>query len=118
MKLKIIYSLIYLILLTFRVSAAIFYVDVNNPTPLTPFNTWNTAANNIQDAIDVSTNGDQIFVTNGVYQTGGKIMAGDLINRIALDKPIMVQSINGPSVTSIIGLGATNGAAAIRCAWL
>lgn len=57
-------------------------------------------------------------MTNGVYAFGGRIMAGDLINRVALSNAITVQSINGPWVTTIVGAGATNGATAVRCAWL
>jgi len=42
---------------------------------------------NIQNAIDASADGDQIWVTSGIYQTGGQIMAGDPTNRIALNTP-------------------------------
>src|SRR5580765_7383278 len=75
------------------------YVDLNSSIPTPPYSDWNTAATNIQDAIDASTDGDQIWVTNGLYQTGGKAMAGNLTNRIALDKAVTVQSVNGPFVT-------------------
>ncbi|MEI2722106.1 MAG: PKD domain-containing protein [Verrucomicrobiota bacterium] len=86
-----------------------------------PFNDWLTAATNIQAAIDTATSGDIVTVTNGIYDTGGKVKAGDLTNRIAIDKPITVQSVNGPQVTIIQGawdLVATNGPGAVRCAWL
>ncbi|HEY4416577.1 MAG TPA: hypothetical protein VGO57_12885 [Verrucomicrobiae bacterium] len=118
MKVKIIFTLFCLKLATALASASVLYVNLGNPTPLPPFQTWDTAATNIQDAIDVATNGDQILVTNGVYQSGGKVMAGDLTNRVALTKPVIVQSVNGPQMTSILGIGATNGNTAIRCAWL
>lgn len=83
-----------------------------------PFTTWTDAATNIQNAIDAGADGDVIWVTNGVYATGGKVMAGDLTNRVALDKALTVQSVNGPFVTTIQGAGATNGVLAVRCAWL
>src|SRR6185503_13406515 len=108
----------------FVLSSALFargntlYVNLNSPNPTTPYSDWSTAATNIQDAIDASTDGDQIWVTNGVYQTGGKVMAGDLTNRVSLTKAITVQSVNGPLVTTIAGIGATNNFVAVRCAWL
>jgi hypothetical protein len=94
------------------------YVDLNSANPTSPYSDWSTAATNIQDAIDASADGDQIWVTNGLYQTGGKVMAGDLTNRVALDKAVTVQSVNGPFVTTIAGIGAINNTNAVRCAWL
>ena len=82
-----------------------------------PFTDWMTAATNIQAAIDASISGDLIWVTNGFYYVGGKVMAGTLTNRVALDKALKVQSVNGPSVTTILGrnLPSNDGN---RCAWL
>lgn len=107
-----------LLLPIFQTSASVFYVDVNNPNPAFPYAGWDTAATNIQDAIDASSDGDQIWVTNGIYQTGGRVMAGDLTNRVALNKAVTVQSVNGPWVTIIQGSHTVNGTAAVRCAWL
>ncbi len=86
----------------------------NNP----PYLSWTDAATNIQDAIDAAAAGDVVWVTNGVYKTGGRVMAGDLTNRIALNKALTVQSVNGPFTTVIQGEGATPGPSAVRCAWL
>ncbi len=107
-----------LMLLIFPASASMLYVGLNSTNPVSPYADWSTAATNIQDAIDASSDGDQIWVTNGIYQTGGRVMAGDLTNRVALNKAVTVQSVNGPWVTIIQGAGATNGTAAVRCAWL
>jgi hypothetical protein len=104
--------------LALNANATLRYVNVNSTNANPPFFDWTTAATNIQDAIDVSVDGDQIFVTNGVYQAGGRVMAGDLLNRVALNKAITVQSVNGPWVTTIRGPGGTPGTAAVRCAWL
>ncbi|MEO6183690.1 MAG: hypothetical protein ABIP71_11445, partial [Verrucomicrobiota bacterium] len=68
-----------------------------------PFTNWTDAATNIQDAIDASSAGEVVWVTNGVYATGGKVMAGDLTNRIAITKAITVRSVNGPAATIIQG---------------
>src|SRR5688500_10369776 len=102
-------------------SSVVRYVDVNSLNPTPPFNDWNTAAINIQDAVDVALSGDQIFVTNGIYQKGGRALAGDMTNRVTVHKPVSIQSINGPQFTFIQGYqipGTTNGERAIRCVYL
>ena len=50
-----------------------------------PFADWPTAATNIQAAIESAASGDIVTVTNGIYAEGGKVAAGDLTNRIAID---------------------------------
>src|ERR1017187_7137141 len=110
-----------LALLSFQVSATTHYVDVNSVSPTLPYTSWATAATNIQDAVAAALAGDIVLVSNGVYATGGKVMAGDLTNRVALDKALTLQSVNGPQVTVLQGqwdAATTNGLGAVRCAWL
>ena len=70
-------------------------VDIGGSNPVAPYSSWATAATNIQDAIKVASAGDIVLVTNGIYAVGGKVMQGDLTNRVVVEKPITVLSVNG-----------------------
>ncbi|MFH0907836.1 MAG: choice-of-anchor Q domain-containing protein, partial [bacterium] len=106
-------------------SAATRYVSLSGGH-VSPFTNWVTAAANIQAAIDVSADGDTVWVTNGVYQTGGikgyPVVTNALTNRVVIHKPITVRSVNGPQVTVIKGryhsATVTNGNAAVRCVYM
>jgi len=69
----------------------------------------------IQDAENASASGDEILVTNGVYQTGGTADS-----RVNISNAKYVHSVNGPDMTIIKGLQplGTNGPGSIRCATL
>jgi hypothetical protein len=87
-------------ILTVRQSA-VSYVWQNSPSPVPPYDSWATAATNIQNAVDASLPGAWVIVTNGSYPGG-----------ISVSKPLTMVSINGPRYTFING-GGTNQCIAI-----
>jgi hypothetical protein len=89
---------------TFPAQAATHYVSPTG-TQVSPYTSWSTAARVIQDAVDASTDGDDIVVTNGIYATGGRAAGTNVfLNRVAVDKMLAVRSVNGPQFTVIDGL--------------
>ncbi|MGA2247658.1 MAG: thrombospondin type 3 repeat-containing protein [Verrucomicrobiota bacterium] len=105
------------ILLAIRAGATTFYVNVANPSPAAPFTNWSTAATDIQTAIDTATDGDLILVTNGIYNTGGRVVYGSLTNRVVIGKAVTVQSVSGPTTTVIQGNPGI-GSKPVRCVYL
>ena len=53
-------------------SLLIHYVSLSG-AHVAPYTNWYTAATNIQAAIDVAEIGDTVLVTNGVYDSGGRL---------------------------------------------
>ena len=92
------------------------YVDLNSTNPVAPYSSWDTAATNINTAINSATTGDIVLVTNGVYDIGN----GGNAARVNVNRSLILQSVNGPSVTIIKGAwdAATNGPNALRCVYL
>ena len=110
-----------LMLFGFNVSATVRYVDLNCTNATSPYADWSNAATDIQSAVDASSNGDLIWVNDGVYQTGGRVVIGSLTNRVAINKRVTVQSVHGPVETIIRGYqvpGTTNGDSAVRCVYM
>ncbi len=59
-----------------------------------PFDTWATAATNIQAAVNVATNGSTVIVTNGTYGATSQILVTNAVT---------IASVNGRDVTVITG---------------
>jgi hypothetical protein len=95
-----------LLLAASDLSAAMLYVSLESSNPTPPYTNWATAATNIQDAVDAAVAGDEIVVANGVYTVGGWTVDGTTTNRVAVGKPVLVRSVNGPGVTIIDGGGS------------
>ena len=90
-----------------------------------PYATWATAARSIQAAVDAAEPGDVVWVTNGVYASGGAVGTPvppwytplALTNRVCVTNAVSVRSVNGAAYTHIAGQGPV-GADAIRCVFL
>jgi hypothetical protein len=96
---------------------AIHYVSLQNSNSAPPYMSWAAAATNIQDAIDIAGPGAHVLVMDGVYNTRARTHNSRLLNRVAVTKPLVLESVNGPAATVIQGYQdvTTNGYAAVRC---
>src|SRR5581483_5498244 len=110
---------LFLAVFAFRATATTHFVNVNSTSPQSPYTSWAHAATNINDAINAAIPSDTILVTNGIYQTGGSSFPISS-NRVYVSKAVLLQSVNGPSVTIIRGFqtASTNGSTAVRCVYL
>ncbi len=102
----------------------IHYVRLDSPNPTPPYLSWATAATQVQDAVHAARDGDVVLVTNGVYATGSANATDEdehhlvsLPGRMLLTNDVVVRSVNGPAVTTLVGEGPS-GTGAVRCAYL
>jgi hypothetical protein len=101
-----------------RLEATVHYVDAAGTSPVSPYISWDQAATNLQAAVDVSAPGDEVVVTNGIYSNGGRAVYSTMTNRVAVDRPINLHSVNGAQVTTIQGSQLTIHGDAVRCVYL
>jgi hypothetical protein len=99
------------------------YVDVNSTNPVPPYFTWSTAARTIQEAVDAADAGDEVVVSDGIYETGATSALGSSegLNRVTVTNAIAIRSVNGPAYTTIRGYDAGpdgDPSASIRCVFL
>jgi hypothetical protein len=92
-----------LMLMVCHASATVLYVNVNGTSPTPPYDTWGTAATDIQTAVNAANPGDIVLVTNGVYASGSQNDEYGVPSRLAITTPVTVQSVNGPGATLIMG---------------
>ncbi|NCD32336.1 MAG: choice-of-anchor D domain-containing protein [Spartobacteria bacterium] len=90
-----------LLLFAMTAAAATYYVSPWGSSE-SPYSTWETAATNIQDAVNQAHNNDVVLVTNGVYNTGGDSRFG-VKHRLILTNSTTIQSVNGSRHTVIEG---------------
>lgn len=65
-----------------------------------PYQTWGTAATNIQEAVNAASSNDTVLVADGIYQ---------LVAEVLVDRDIIIKSVNGPAFTVVDGAGS------VRC---
>src|ERR1051326_2560534 len=82
---------------SFQSLAATHYVSQTSPNPTPPYSTADTAAHNIQDAVDVATDGDTVLVAPGDY---------GVTNQITVTNAVRLQSTSGASQTFLTGYGS------------
>jgi hypothetical protein len=77
-------------------SAATHHVSLMSTNPFPPYATWDTAATNIQQAVDAAAGGDVVLVGNGVYGGG-----------LEVTNALTILSVGGPQ-NAIIDSRRTN----------
>lgn len=93
-----------------------YFVWTNSPSD-GPGTNWATAFHDIQGGVDAAGAGDTVLVTNGIYDTGGVLGPyGIVTSRVAVADNVIVESVNGPGETLIVGQGPLNNA--IRCVYM
>jgi hypothetical protein len=88
-------------------STTLVYYVATNGASQAPYDTWEKAATNIQQAVNIASNGDLIMVGPGTYRGFGGVSSGT--NTVLLNKGVILRSANGPSFTAIDGNASSRG---------
>jgi len=75
-----------------------YFVDGMQPDDSGDGSSWSTAKKSIQAAVDLSSSGETVWVTNGTYV---------LSSEIVVTNTLTISSVNGPSYTIIDGDGSS-----------
>ncbi len=82
-----------------------------------PYTNWPAAATTLQAAVAANIPGGMVVADDGVYDSDGAVVLGDLTNRVVLTNGVTMRSLHGPSAAIVMGQGP-NGADAVRCAYV
>ncbi|MCA1810018.1 MAG: hypothetical protein LC725_11315, partial [Lentisphaerae bacterium] len=94
----------------FTVHAADYYVARTNSTPEHPYDTWATAATNIQDAVNAAAANATVWVAPGTYGVSTNAVDVSGINVVHINKALTLKSTGAtPADTIIDGQGAYRG---------
>ena len=83
-----------------------YVVEPGTPgaNPESPYDSWATAATNIQVAVGAASAGETIWVSNGTYKaTGAGTLFAGVTTMVHLATNVILRSVNGPEVTILDG---------------
>lgn len=86
--------------------ASTFYVvppDTAGHTPAAPYSSWDTAATNIQDAVDAASNGDEVVLANGSWIRDNSVKQIYHPPLVSITKGIHLHSASGVPQECIVG---------------
>jgi hypothetical protein len=81
----------------------VLYVSLSSTNPVAPYDSWETAATNIQAAIGSAQLGGIVAVNSGVYTNDATVISGTETNVVALTNGITLLGIYGWQSTIIMG---------------
>ena len=96
---------LFFILLSFSLSEATIRYVSKTGTSTPPYLTWETAADSIQECIDICVFGDTIYVANGVYEEQVIMIPGLSLIGAGMDSCIIDTRA---LVTTLICLGSSS----------
>lgn len=104
MRLKYILSLLSVLCFTYASGENVYYVAQNGQLPQSPYGSLETAAENIQDVVNIAPDLATILVDAGRY-TFSDVSVNIGSNVVNIDKSITLKSIKGAAETFIDGEG-------------